>query len=582
MSDRAFHILHMDLETGRGKRQDFSATTETLGGSGLAAALFEHFYQPDQPALSPEQPLIFAIGPLTGYFPLMSKVVCAFVSPYNGQYAESHAGGRLALSMRFAGFDAIVFTGRAKQLSCPVIGGRRIDVVSVHYLSGSDVFSGGKYMRRLAGSGHAGHRSLLRIGPAGENLSPMACINVDSYRHFGRMGSGAVMGAKNLKGVMVLGDGPAGFPNAKEYSKLFKEVYKDLTATDMMKKYHNLGTAENLASLNALSALPWRNLQETTRPEIDGISGERFAEQLLLRQTACAGCPVGCIHVGLLREKFAQDNEYLYRQVSYDYEPIFACGSMLGLARSSDVLSMLETCERQGLDVISAGVALAWATEASDKGLISEQETLVPLSFGDISAYRRAAEHLGGCANEFYENLNRGALAAAGVYGGEDFACVLGQEMAGYATGEVYFVSQALGLRHSHLDAGGYSYDQADHPKDVGKAVDFLVEDERKRCALTSMVACLFARKAYGMERIQECLSVLEMTETAAKLDELARGVQKRRWRMKFGSGFRPEEIKIPKRYREVVTWKGPIDGEYMDDLKEAYAKAVAGLAAEE
>lgn len=579
MSDRAFHILHVDLNTGQGKRRYFSTPAETLGGSGLAAALFEEYYRPDLDALAPEQPLIFAIGPLTGYFPLMSKVVCSFVSPYNQQFAESHAGGRMAMCMRFSGYDALVVTGRARSLSCLVVGGRRMDVADVSYLKGIEIFSTGKYLRRLAGSDHSGHRSTLRIGPAGENLVPMACINVDSYRHFGRLGSGAVMGSKNLKGLMVLGDGNAAIPEGKEYPKLFKGVYEELTTTDMMSKYHNLGTAENLTALNALKALPWRNLQETSRPEIEAVSGERFAEQLLLRQTACTGCPVGCIHIGLLREKFASENQFLYRQVSYDYEPVFSCGTMLGMERASDVLMLLDVCERAGLDVVSAGVALAWATEAVEKGLISEKETLVPLSFGDAPNYAKAAEHLGGAVNEFYQLLGRGALVAAERYGGEDFACVLGQEMAGYATGEIYFVSQALGLRHSHLDSGGYSFDQKEKALSPDEAVKLMIEDERNRCMLTSMVSCLFARKVYTAERIRQCLDILGFAETAGNLDDLAREVQKRRWRIKFASGFDPARVKIPKRFTEVVTWRGKIDSGRLDTIREAYQKEIINLA---
>lgn len=578
MSNRSFHILHVDLNTGQGKRSDFSSPAETLGGSGLAAALFEKHYKPELDPLHPDQPLIFAIGPLTGYFPLMSKVVCAFVSPYNDEYAESHAGGRLAVAMRFAGYDALVLTGKAKNLSCLVAGGRRLDLIDISYLSGLDVFSVGKYLRRIAGGEHSGHRSTIRIGPAGENMSPMACINVDTYRHFGRLGSGAVMGSKNLKAATVLGDMNADIPEGKDYQKLYKELYDELTATDMMSKYHNLGTAENLAALNALKALPWRNLQETQRPEIEAVSGERFAEELLLRQTACAHCPVGCIHIGLLREKFASENEFLYRQVSYDYEPIFSCGTMLGMERSSDVLLLLDSCERMGLDVVSAGVALAWATEAFEKGLISEKETIVPLEFGQATNYSRAIEHLGGCANEFYSTLGRGALKAAEKYGGEDFACVLGQEMAGYATGEIYFVSQALGLRHSHLDSGGYSFDQKDDPPSPEQSVELMIEDERKRCMMTSMVNCLFARKVYTPARIKECLNVMGFTEAAENLDELAREIQKLRWRVKFASGYDPEKVKIPKRYLEVVTWRGKIDPDRLQAIRKGYQDEIVQL----
>ncbi|GAB6177463.1 aldehyde ferredoxin oxidoreductase N-terminal domain-containing protein [Desulfobaculum senezii] len=579
MSDRMFHILHVNLDTGKGKRSDFAPVSETLGGSGLAAALFEHFGSPDHPAEHPSQPLIFAIGPLTGMFPLMSKVVCAFKSPYNDEYAESHAGGRLALSMRFAGYDAIVVTGKAKELSFLTVGGRKIDVENVEYLRGRDVFSTGKYLRKRRPT--HGHGSIIRIGPAGENGVAYACINVDSFRHFGRLGSGAVMGFKNLKGLAVIGDRELDLPGGKDYKDLFKDIYTEVTDSGMMSKYHNLGTAENLLALNELKALPWDNLRKTTRPEIDGISGERFAEQLLLRQTACAGCPVGCIHIGLLREKFADENEYLYRQVSYDYEPIFACGSMLGLTSASDVLAILDECERQGLDVMSAGVALAWAAEALDKGLIRQEDTIVPLVSGTKSGFIDAVPLLGSRANEFYARLGQGALAAAKHYGGEEFACVLGQEMAGYATGEVYFVSQALGFRHSHLDSGAYSYDQKAKPgeQDADDAVAFMIEDERKRVMLTGMVSCLFARKVYSTERLQQALTSVGLADAADRLDDLAREMQILRWRHKLACGFDPRAVKIPRRFLEVVTWKGGMDEAYLNEIKEKYAAAILDLA---
>ena len=124
------------------------------------------------------------------------------------------------------------------------------------------------------------------------------------------------------------------------------------------------------------------------------------------------------------------------------------------------MLAIIDVSEKMGLDVMSAGVALAWATEAFEKGVISEKETVVPLAFGDSEGYKIAMQHLGEGSNEFYRVLGQGTLKAAEQYGGKDFACVLGQEMAGYATGEVYFASQALGFRHSHLDSGGYSFDQ--------------------------------------------------------------------------------------------------------------------------
>jgi len=572
-----FRVLTVDLTTGRGNVVAVDGRDSVAGGSGLAAHLFMKYAKPDRPWNDPEQPLIFTIGPLTGYFPLMSKTVCAFKSPYHDQYAESHGGGRSALALRFADLDALVVTGKAARPSCVSIGSRHLEIKEVHYLWGMDLYATGKMLRGMFKG--AGHRSILRIGPAGENGSAYACINVDSYRHFGRLGGGAVMGSKNLKGIVINGDGIFPLNGSKEYPKLFQDVYAKLTDTDMMSKYHDIGTPINMAVLNEVKMLPIRNLQLTTDPGISGITGEKFAEVALLRNAACAGCPVGCIHIGFVRERFRKEHRYIYRQVSYDHEPIFAVGSMLSVEDCFAVLSIIDVAEKMGLDVMSAGVALAWATEATEKGIISEKETIVRLAFGDSEGYKQAMQHLALGADEFYRILGQGTMKAAEKYGGKDYACVLGQEMAGYATGEVYFTSQALGLRHSHLDSGGYSFDQKEKGKDASKAVDFLVKDEQGRVFLTSMVACLFARGVYSDALLAECLKSVGYNALADNIGSVSKNIQQLRWKARFATGYKPEDIAIPKRFLEITTGKGPMDAAYLASLKDQYAKAIRSLA---
>lgn len=571
-----FRVLAVDLGTGHGNIVTMDGRDIIAGGSGLAALLFSKYGHPERPWSDPDQPLIFAIGPLTGYFPLMSKTVCAFKSPYHDQYAESHGGGRSALALRFADLDALVVVGKAAKPSLITVGARHLEVKEVSYLWGKDVFETGKMLRSI--SRGAGHRSILRIGPAGENLSAMAAINVDTYRHFGRLGGGTVMGSKNLKAVVINGDASFSLPGSKDYGKIFEEVYTRLTDTGMMSKYHDIGTPVNMAVLNETKMLPIRNLQRTTDPATTGITGEKFADDALLRNAACAGCPVGCIHIGFVRERFQKEHRYIYRQVSYDHEPIFAAGAMLSVTDCFAVLAIIDIAEKMGLDVMSAGVALAWATEATEKGIISEKETVVRLSFGDTEGYKDAMEHLGKGTNGFYRLLAQGTLKAAEHYGGRDYACVLGQEMAGYATGEVFFASQALGLRHSHLDSGGYSYDQKEKSKDLSKAVDFLVKDEQGRVLLTSMVACLFARGVYTDDLLSECLNTVGYGYLAGNLGPLSRNIQQLRWKNRFATGFRPEEVIIPQRFYEVTTVKGPLDSVFLDGLTAEYGKAIRAL----
>ncbi|GAB6058352.1 aldehyde ferredoxin oxidoreductase C-terminal domain-containing protein [Desulfonatronum parangueonense] len=582
MTDTAFRVCIVHLDRDKGEIISFGDKNVHIGGSGLAAALFEKFGLPEEPWSHPDQPLIFAIGCLTGYFPLMSKVVCGFKSPHHDQYSESHAGGRLALAMRFAGYDAIVLRGKAPLPVAVHVASKNIETADANYLWGANALTTGRVMRR-AFPGASGHRSIIRIGPAGETLSAYACINVDTYRHFGRMGAGSVMGVKKVKAIVVSGDGDQDLPgtDSKAYAKLFKKVYKDMTATEMMSKYHDLGTPGNVIPLNELKSLPIRNLKQTTDPEVEKISGEAFAKDLLIRNTACAGCPVGCIHVGLLREQFQEEHRFQIRQVAYDYELIFGLGSMIGVMDASACLALMDDVEKEGLDAMSTGVALAWATEAYQKGLLTREQVEYDLAFGNVEAYKEAIWSLGHAKNEFYADLAKGVKHAAAKYGGEDFACVLGQEMAGYV-GETFYASQSLSFRHSHLDTGAYGYDQKEHDKNPEKAVKYLVDDERERVLLTSLVSCLFARGVYKKELLAECLEAVGLPDLAANMDQAADEMQRLRWRMRLATGYQPEQSTVPKRCMEVETWAGKMDPGYLDAVRQGYINAIRELGKEE
>ncbi|WP_027186339.1 aldehyde ferredoxin oxidoreductase N-terminal domain-containing protein [Desulfovibrio inopinatus] len=574
-----FRVLIVDLSTGKGRFTNFGDRSVWCGGSGLATALFAKYGRPDEDAFHPDQPLIFAIGTLNGYFPLMSKTVCGFKSPYTGHFAESHGGGRSSLALRFAGLDALVFIGKAKKPCLVEVGSKRLNVMDAHFLWGADVDTTGKLVRKMSKAA-SGHRTMFRIGPAGEHKMHYACINIDTYRHFGRLGCGAVMGAKNLKAVIVQGDADLELPEkSKEYVSLFNKLYEDVTSTQMMQKYHNLGTPVNVMPLNELKSLPWRNMQATHDDDATKISGETFASDVLMHNSACSGCPVGCIHIGMVRKMFAEDHRFEIRKVSYDHEPNFAAGPMLGVTNPTDVLAIIDRCELEGMDIISAGVALAWATEATEKGLISEKETMTRLTFGDADAYIKAMYHLGHQENDFYRVLGQGALVAAKTYGGEEFACVLGQEMAGYGTGETYFVGQTLGFRHAHLDTGGYSYDQKHKEEDIDKTIAFYIDDEKGRVLLTSLVACLFARGVYKDELIAECFKTLGYDDMADNLDSMADHIRNARWNEKIKCGFNPHTTHIPKRFAEITTWKGPVNPDYMERLRLAYADAIVAMA---
>jgi aldehyde:ferredoxin oxidoreductase len=143
------------------------------------------------------------------------------------------------------------------------------------------------------------------------------------------------------------------------------------------------------------------------------------------------------------------------------------------------------------------------------------------------------------------------------------------------------YISLHLGFRHSHLDSGGYSYDQKTEEKNAEKAVDFLVKDEQGRVFLTSMLACLFARGVYNDELLGKCLNSVGYTELAGSISNVSRHIQKLRWKTRVATGFDPKSVSIPKRFTEIVTWKGAMDTEYLQNLKDEYSKRIIELSAD-
>jgi aldehyde:ferredoxin oxidoreductase len=288
---------------------------------------------------------------------------------------------------------------------------------------------------------------------------------------------------------------------------------------------------------------------------------------------------VGCIHIGSAGERPDGASERFAPGVAYDFEPLFSLGAMLGITDPAAVTGLLEEVEVCGLDAISTGVTLAWATEALERGILSLRETVEELRFGDPRPYRRAVHRLTRRESGFYFALSRGAEHAARLYGGEEFACVLGQEMAGYATGEAFLAAQALGFRHSHLDSGGYRLDQeAGGRRDEAWVVEHLLRQERERVLLSCMVGCLFGRTAYPASTLATALQSLGYSFTEEELLGLGERIRARRWRLRLAGGFEPEQIRIPERFLRIRNWKGGVDSGYLERILARYAAAIRSL----
>ena len=568
--DPLANVLYVDLSRKRSwveRREDLFE--KYLGGTGVAVQLLAENCPPGMDPLAPEAPVVLATGPLDGLFPLGSKTVAMFKSPHTGNLGESHAGGRSAVAIRMAGLGAIVITGaNAKPGYLSVVDGKAYfrDATTLWGM-GSSVTAGRIIRQNESGSGL---RTIMRIGRAGENLVTYADVSTETYRHFGRLGMGAVFGSKRLKALVVSGNRTLEVADKAAYRGLYDEIMTAAVSSPVMKKYHDLGTAENIQPLSALGGLPTRNVQAGTFEGATEISGEHYAEHYLGRRLACSHCPVACIHIAALREPY-EDEAYYYKttMISYDYEPIYALGSMLGMSDPEQVLKLMDEVEVLGLDAMSAGVCLAWATEAMEKGLITTSETGgLKLVFGQADGYMQGVEKITAQPNDFWRTLAHGVDAAAARYGGAEFAMAFGgNEMPGYHTGPAGYLGFLLGARHSHLDNAGYAIDQKELTKGLIPAEELagrLMEEERWRQILSSLTVCFFARGIYTPELTLRALAAAGYTLDAEQLRAAADHIYRAKFAFKFANGFDFGRLTIPRRVFDTPAVVTGFDEAYM------------------
>ncbi|GAB4112805.1 MAG: aldehyde ferredoxin oxidoreductase family protein [Candidatus Caldatribacteriota bacterium] len=574
--DNLINILYIDLSQKKywvEKRSDLFE--KYLGGVGVAIQILKEECSVGVDPLSAENPIILAVGPLTGLFPLASKTIAMFKSPHTGNLGESHCGGRSAIALRLTGYGAIVIKGASSTPIYLAIHNGQVYFRDASALWGmTSSYTVGRIIRQNEPA--TGLRTIMRIGGAGEKLISYAGVTTETYRHFGRLGLGAVFGSKKLKGIVISGKHSIPLQDKKQYRKIYDHIYKEAVSSPVMKKYHDLGTAENTFPLNELGGLPTRNLQDAKFEGATNISGENLAEGYLGRRLACAHCPVGCIHIAALREPY-EDELYFYKtsMISYDYEPIYALGSMLGISKPEGLLKLIDQVEKIGLDAMSTGVILAWATEAQEKKIITEKETGgLQFSWGDYITYIKAVQSILEQPNQFFRDLSQGVEYAAKKYGGSDFALSFsGNEMAGYHTGPAAHIGFLVGARHSHLDNAGYSIDQKVltqqrvEPEVLAKMI---LEEEYWRQILSSLVICFFARGIYTLEVCLEALQTAGYDISKEELINKGKEIHLEKYRFKVQEGFSLDSYRLPERIFDTPSLIGKIDKDYLKKVIKA------------
>ncbi|MCU0538716.1 MAG: aldehyde ferredoxin oxidoreductase family protein [Desulfobacterales bacterium] len=440
-------ILRVDLTRGRvtTEKLDPRVARAYIGARGFGIYYLRKEVDPRCDPFGPENKIIMAAGPLTGTAaPTGARYVVTTKSPLTGAITCSNSGGNFPAELKKSGHDAIIIEGRSEKPVYLWVNGGRAELRPAEHLWGRSTHQTEEALRRETDE----KAKTAVIGPAGENRVLFAAIMNDRDRAAGRAGVGAVMGAKNLKGVAVRGAGevaladPAAF---KAANTRYREAFKAKTK-DNPPPLRTHGTAITVVGTQAHGVFPTRNFQQGTFEGWEAIYGETLTRRFLVRAKPCFSCPIACGRVTRIPEgPFAGEGE------GPEYETVYALGSNCGVDDLAALTKANYECNELGLDTISMGSTVACAMELYEKGLLTASEAGMPLRWGDGAALVRL---VGMTARRegFGDILAEGSLRLAARFGRPELAMVAkGLDFAGYdPRGE-----QGMGLAYATSPIGG-------------------------------------------------------------------------------------------------------------------------------
>ncbi len=369
--------LKIDLSTGKFEvgETDRVLLEKYIGGKGLGFALLNKM-APNPEPLSEENILIFVNGPFTGTKVQTSGRTCLVTrSPLTGSAHDSHCGGNFGPALKRAGYDHVIIAGKSEKPAYIYLTDEKVEINDASNLWGKGIFeTNDKLISRHGGT----NPRVACIGPAGENLSKMACIGVDKHRQYGRGGVGAVMGSKNLKAIVGDGNTKIKYYDEAKFKRLNKEVTKRILTNPGVKLRRKKGTMKCVRCGQENEILPVKNFQKVTYEKFENLSSETTREELNWEDTSCFNCAIRC-------SKWAKWDKHQLEGPEFETTAFLGLGCKIDNIK--DVAWSNEICNNLGLDTISAGSTCGFAMECYEKGLIEDWGGL-ELNWGDATAQR--------------------------------------------------------------------------------------------------------------------------------------------------------------------------------------------------
>ena len=571
-------LLRVDLSSGSITKEDVNEdwAHDYIGGRGLGARYLYEELDPTVDALSPDNEMIFATGPMTGTNASCgARYMVITKSPLTGTITTSNAGGHWGPELKCAGYDMIIFTGKASSPCYLWIYDDDVQLVPAQHLWGKGVWETEDTIRAETGVQDA---IISCIGPAGENLVLFASIMNDKHRAAGRNGVGAVMGSKNLKAIAVRGTGGVAVASPRAMMQATWAAKKKLKESPITGEGLRVyGTPILFNPINEHGGLPTNNHQQSQFADVEGISGERMTDTRLTGPKACFACTIACGRVthlpGDAADKYmvtTHPRNWKMSGEGPEYEAGWAMGADCGISDLDALIKANWLCNDLGMDPISFGGTLAAAMELYEKGVVTQEQTGMPLDFGNAEALVGMAEKTA-YREGFGNELAQGSKRMTEKFGHPDlFMGVKGQEVAAYDARTF----QGIGLGYATSNRGAchlkaYTIaaevfgipEKADPAATEGKAgLTKLFQDVVSTIDASGL--CQFLTFGIGLDDIQPELNAATgidySMDDLLKIGERIHNLE-RVWNLK--AGITGADDTLPKRLLKTAIAAGPAEG---------------------
>ncbi len=524
-----------------------------LGGRGLGVKLFTDRVKPKTDPLSPQNKLVFTIGPVTGTSVSTSgRMSLVTKSPLTETIFYSNTGGIFGFSMKRCGIDGLILSGKADKPCYLVLDGDSgISIKNASNLWGLNTEETFAKLKEIEGE----RIQTLEIGPAGENQVKIASIMNNAERAFGRGGVGAVLGSKNIKAIVV--------KNAKRktevhdpvllknYSKSAFEKQKALPVTRAA--FPLFGTAGVLHVTNNLGMLPIKNFQYGQHEKAHDTGGEAIRKEIFEKSEACYGCTIRCgrhTKAGGMKGK------------GPEYESVWALGANCEIFDLIKISQANYWCNKLGMDTISMGVTISCAMELRDKGLFPYKE----VEFGNEDVLTDLVKKTA-YKQDLGAELAEGSKRLAEKYGDAETAIqVKGLEIPAYDPRGA--MGHALGYATSnrggcHLTGYMAAMEIFNAPKRIprftlGGKPDLLVLKQNQSAVEDSLVNCKFSGYALGFDYQARFVSAITGIDfNVTKLLEIGERIYNLERLFNIEAGFSNKDDKLPERFEKVPFKEG-------------------------